>query len=148
MAKWLVAGSVGLPAIFAGALVQRVVAADPSMWAAVVYLAASRICHQLPARSFHTAGVQWPVCGRCSGLYLGGALGGVLAGWLASRIRERDRVAWLVVAALPTAATFLLEWTGLAPVTNIARAVAAVPLGMAIAAVVIHGTGSSRKSIG
>src|SRR5689334_919680 len=116
MAKWLVAGSVLFPVVFAAALV-RVVSAGPSAWTALVYLAASRICHQLPVRSFHTAGVQWPVCGRCSGLYLGGALGGLLAGWLVRR-ESADVRLWLALAAAPTAVTFLLEWSAVVPMTN------------------------------
>ena len=36
----------------------------------------SRICHQRPERSFAIAGIQMPVCARCSGLYVSGALGG------------------------------------------------------------------------
>ena len=42
--------------------------------ALVLYGAGSFICHQLPARSFHTWSAQWPVCARCTGIYLGAAL--------------------------------------------------------------------------
>ena len=147
MAKWLVAASGLLPVVFAAALI-RVVAAGPSTWSSLVYLAASRICHQLPARSFHTAGVPWPVCGRCSGLYVGGALGGLLAACFTARIRHADVRHWLAIAAAPTAATLILEWTALAPMTNAARALAGVPLGAVIAIVVISVTASSKKSIG
>ena len=52
--------------------------------AATIYSVAGLICHQRAARSFHLAGVQLPVCGRCTGLYLSGALGAML-GWAASR---------------------------------------------------------------
>ena len=44
------------------------------------YAAGSIVCHQIPERSFHIAGVQLPVCARCTGLYAG-ALAGVA--WLA-----------------------------------------------------------------
>ena len=50
--------------------------------AATVYGASGLICHQRAARSFHLAGVQLPVCGRCASLYFSGALGAVL-GWTA-----------------------------------------------------------------
>src|SRR5438552_15946408 len=36
----------------------------------VVYGAGSFICHQLPARSFHSWSAQWPVCARCTGIYV------------------------------------------------------------------------------
>ena len=29
------------------------------------------ICHRKPERSFHIKGYQFPVCARCTGLYLG-----------------------------------------------------------------------------
>jgi hypothetical protein len=45
----------------------------------VVYGAGSFICHQLPARSFHTWSAQWPVCARCTGIYFGAAMAAVVA---------------------------------------------------------------------
>ena len=99
--------------------------------AAVVYAGSSQICHQRVDRSFATGGLQWPVCARCAGLYLSGAVGALLgwfgmAGWGASRAR------WLLgLAAMPTAVTWTLEVAGLVPFSNIARAVAAIPLGVA-----------------
>src|SRR6476646_9503912 len=77
------------------------------------------ICHQRPERSFFSCGVQWPVCGRCSGLYLGAAAGAVLAlaiGWRAQgrRTTTPDSAArWrriLVVAALPTIVLWTIEF--------------------------------------
>ena len=41
--------------------------------------AAGRVCHQRPERSFHVAGVQLPVCARCTGLYVSGAAGALAA---------------------------------------------------------------------
>jgi len=29
------------------------------------------LCHQFPERSYHFAGIQWAVCARCSGIYVG-----------------------------------------------------------------------------
>lgn len=37
------------------------------------------MCHQLPERSFFLWGMQFPICSRCMGIYLGGSLGGFLA---------------------------------------------------------------------
>jgi uncharacterized membrane protein len=97
-----------------------------------VYSAAGLICHQRAARSFHLAGVQLPVCGRCTGLYLSGALGAML-GWAASR-RVRP-AAWsrrlLFFAAIPTALSIVVEFSGLAQPSNLGRALCAVPLGAA-----------------
>ena len=40
-----------------------------------IYVAGHFVCHQRPERSFASCGYQWPVCGRCAGLYLGAAAG-------------------------------------------------------------------------
>jgi hypothetical protein len=44
---------------------------------------------------------------------------------------------WLAIAALPTVVTLGLEWLDLAHVTNLDRALAALPLGAAIAFVIV-----------
>jgi uncharacterized membrane protein len=108
-------------------------------WTAVVYAAGSRVCHQRSDRSFHTDGVKWPVCGRCSGLYLSAPLG-ALAAVVALRRRTvvPRQLMWLAIAAVPTAATLAIEWLGLAPVNNVARAVVALPLGAMIAFVLVR----------
>ena len=72
MVKALAIAAVAWPLVLGGALVARAHDAAPAFVTAI-YVAASRVCHQTPERSFHTGGVKWPVCGRCSGLYLGGA---------------------------------------------------------------------------
>lgn len=118
-----------------------------------VYLVASAVCHQLADRSFHPWGVQLPVCGRCAGLYAGALLGICAAGFSRRRNSQgdrevaqgvcavrsfRDRTAGLVLAAaaLPTAATVLLEAGGLVDPGNLGRAASAVPLGAAACAFV------------
>ncbi|MCA1585463.1 MAG: DUF2085 domain-containing protein [Acidobacteria bacterium] len=49
---------------------------DDTRWngvATLTYVVGAVICHQRPERSFHTAGIKWPVCSRCTGLYAGAA---------------------------------------------------------------------------
>jgi hypothetical protein len=119
----------------------------------LVYAAAAIVCHQRPERSFHTAGIQWPVCARCTGLYLGGALGLLL--WPGVRhLREkreglRDgrrlearpgrphqlRAVVLAVAA-PTLATLFTGAIGFFDPPNAWRAALALPLGALAGAVV------------
>ena len=94
--------------------------------ASVVYVASSRICHQRSERSFTIAAFQMPVCARCSGLYFSAAVGTLLA-WRAGR--RTPSAGTLMVAALPTAFTFVLEVAGVVPFSNAARAIAALPLG-------------------
>ncbi|MDQ3488482.1 MAG: DUF2085 domain-containing protein [Acidobacteriota bacterium] len=95
---------------------------------AYLYVAGSQICHQITERSFAYGGVQFPVCARCFGLYLSGALSAALA-WLWSPRQLRWTRPALLVAAIPTGATWALEFAGLVGFSNISRALAALPLG-------------------
>lgn len=128
------------------ALVAAPASAPPTLSAAT-YLAGSLVCHQLPERSFHHAGAQYPVCARCLGLYLGAGIG-VLA-WAAvagtggrPRASIAPAIEWsvirpaLLIAALPTLLTVALAWTGAYDASNTLRALFALPLGAATAAIV------------
>jgi hypothetical protein len=107
------------------------------------YALGSLVCHQRPERSFFSCGRKWPVCGRCAGIYMGFALGGllVLAG-SRSRVDSsnefvgQDTRFWrraLILAALPTAALWLLEFVGGVNPGSLVRWAGAVPLGAATA---------------
>jgi predicted membrane protein DUF2085 len=122
-------------------------------FAVAAYTIGHLICHQLPARSFHVWGAALPVCARCSGIYLGAAIAallrasrfggqaqdrGPLSGLSAEARRAkadghaRARIV-LLAAFVPTAATLLFEWTtGVTP-ANWIRALAGIPLGVAVA---------------
>lgn len=125
--------------------------ADParqSGWrtAAVVYAIGAAVCHQRPERSFHTAGVQWPVCARCTGLYVGGMTG--LLFWPLVRLvrrrgttrtggpqsadepyRARRRRRYAIAVAAPTLVTALTALAGVFDPGNVSRALLAWPLG-------------------
>jgi uncharacterized membrane protein len=90
----------------------------------------SAICHRRPARSFRVDGRLFPVCARCTGLYMSGAVGAIL-GWIGRRKAPRDSRQLLLLSALPTALTIAVEWFGLSPLSNAIRALAAIPLGAA-----------------
>jgi uncharacterized membrane protein len=146
MIKVLVAASIlwpGLLAAGAGARIHD----ETSLLGAAVYLSAGMVCHQRGDRSFHTHGVKWPVCARCSGLYLAAAVGALaaLAGGRGLR-RPRD-LKVLGFAALPTAATFVLEHGGLASITSDHRFMAALPLGAAVAWVVVRAARGPEAAI-
>ena len=151
MARTLVIAAFVWPLLLGSAVWARSRAAPgEAPWTRLVYLAAASICHQRPDRSFFTAGVRWPVCGRCSGLYLAAPLGA----WLAYRRLRRSRVGlrasrarWVAaVAAVPTALTLAVEWPQLAAVSNLTRALAAVPLGAAIAWILVRATAQPPAS--
>ncbi len=39
------------------------------------FAAGSSVCHQIPSHSYEASGIQFPLCARCSGLYLGSFIG-------------------------------------------------------------------------
>lgn len=101
-----------------------------------VYAAGAVVCHQLPDRSFFWGDWRFPVCARCTGLYLSAVIG--VAVWALMRLRQRGRpirvdprfaVVLLTVAAVPTLISLASAWVGLWDGTNVWRFVLAVPLG-------------------
>ena len=144
LARSIVVSALAWPILLAAALWTRIAHAD-AFWPQIVYQAASHICHQLPARSFFTAGVQWPVCARCTGLYLAAPIGAIAAAVGLSRRRPLDPVTrWTVVASVPTALTLALEWLGVTPASGAARLLAALPLGAMVAYVIVRVTAGDR----
>ena len=79
---------------------------------------------------FTIGGRPMPVCARCTGLYVSGAAG-ALAAWMVLPLMPRRTRAAVLRAAVPTVATIVVEWAGLAQPGNVARAMAALPLGAA-----------------
>jgi uncharacterized membrane protein len=132
LAGLLLLAMMAWPVSLAAAVAVRQAGAVPR-WTSALYAVASRICHQRPERSFFTGAVQWPVCGRCSGLYLAAPFGAGLALLARRGGTDARRARWLAaVASLPTLVTFVLEISGATHVPNLTRAAAAVPLGAAI----------------
>jgi uncharacterized membrane protein len=136
-----------LPVLWLAALLAAPAAAFGGPASGLTYALGSLICHQRPERSFHIFGAQMPVCARCVGLYAGAATGAVVAivaGWRRTSLArsESGRAAgpWraaLIASAIPTAATWIIEALGAAAPSNVTRAVAALPLGVAVAWVVV-----------
>jgi uncharacterized membrane protein len=146
MSRVLVIASIAWPLLL-GADVWRRAEGHTAAGSIVLHAAASRICHRKPERSFHTRGVQWPVCARCSGLYLAAPVGAIAA-LVAGRRRLRRPIAVLAAASVPTALTLGVEWLRLADPGNLIRALAALPLGAAAAFLVVGAAGWGRNPIG
>ena len=103
------------------------------------YAAGSVVCHQLPERSFYWGQWKFPVCSRCTGLYVSAAIG--LAAWATIRnsarkrqrtpihIQPRVAIVILIAAALPTLVSVATAALGGWDATNAGRALLAVPLG-------------------
>ena len=144
MAKALALGTVAWLLVLGLAMASPVRAGAPGL-SALVYLSAGRVCHQNPERSFHTGGLQWPVCARCAGLYLAAPVGA----WLALRRRggltRREALASLATFGAPTAITFAAEHLVGVPMTNVARFTAAWPLGAVIAWLIVVTVGSTAS---
>lgn len=103
-----------------------------------VFRFASYVCHQQPDRSFHWSGTQWAVCARCLGLYAAAPAGALAALFARALPGPRARnFLLLCIAGLPTFVTWagehLLGW----PVTNAVRFAAALPLGTAVAFIIV-----------
>jgi uncharacterized membrane protein len=147
MTRALVLAACAWPVVLALAVWGRIGGHHP-VSADLIYLVASRICHQRPDRSFQTLGVFWPVCGRCAGLYLAAPVGAVAA-YIGRRRWDEERLTrWLIVAALPTLITLVGEWLWRLPVTNEMRALAALPLGAVIAFVIVRMAPGPPATIG
>lgn len=137
VARLLVIGAICWPLLLGLAVWTRHAGRTP-FFAGVVYAAASRVCHQRPDRSFSTAGVQWPVCGRCAGLYLAAPFGAVWAFRRRGGSGDPRATSIVALASLPTLVTLLLEWSAIASPANLVRAGAAAPLGLAITWVLVR----------
>jgi uncharacterized membrane protein len=133
---------VALAALLAVAWLALLITAPvlPVPLAAALYAIGSRICHQIPARSFHLFGSQLPVCGRCLGIYAGAAVGLLIPAMTAGRDSRLMMTVTprtlLLLGAAPTTVTLVLEWSGAWSGSNVWRAAAGVPLGVAVALVV------------
>src|SRR5262245_33628740 len=109
---------IGLSIAWAAALPLTAFAASRAvssaiLWTpiAIVYLVGAVICHQRPERSFHVAATQFPVCARCTGIYLGAAIIAAAATKVGSAKPEPGRARTVLAAgAVPTVATLIFEW--------------------------------------
>jgi hypothetical protein len=135
-----------------------------SAWASLlivgVYSIGSLVCHQLPARSFHLWTAQMPVCARCAGIYFGAAVSAIVLAVfrtaeamrhsraIVTACEEIDfftgslspaRVA-LALAVVPSLLTLIYEWTAGHMPSHAIRAAAGVPIGVAVAWLVVAAT--------
>jgi len=145
-------------------LASRAHATSPGALVVVaVYGIGSLVCHQLPERSWRLWAAQMPVCARCAGIYAGAAVAALLTVVRRSperlavpvpRIRRQAREpvrraiahepvrraaarVLLALAAVPSAATLVYEWTtGVMP-SNALRFAAGIPTGVVVAWLIV-----------
>jgi|ERR1043165_4373863 uncharacterized membrane protein len=108
--------------------------------ALIIYAAFSKFCHQIRERSFEVAGHPFAVCARCTGIYFGFAAS-VLVYPLARSLKRTDAPArwWLLVALLPTAIDFALDFFGILENTHWSRLLTGALLGGVTAFYVVPG---------
>ena len=136
MARALAALTLGWLVLLGTAMTPAVRSHAP-LYSALVYAAAGRVCHQNPDRSFHVDDVKWPVCARCAGLYVSAPLGALFALRRRLGLTRRQAVAAIATFGAPTAITFVAEHLVGLPMENATRFVAALPLGAAIAWIIV-----------
>ena len=113
-----------------------------------VYGIGSLVCHQLPERSYQVWGAQMPVCARCAGIYVGAVLGalGARAFQTSASGRSAEGLALhrsrilLALAVTPTLVTLAYEWTTGDMPSHAIRAAAGLPIGLAVAWLVVAAT--------
>lgn len=111
---------------------------------AIIFAIGSVICHQRPERSFFWGVHQFPVCARCTGLYMSAAIG--VAMWAVIKVtghRHASRAldprtarTIFIAAAIPTLISLATAASGVWDGSNVTRAVLAVPLGITAGAIV------------
>ncbi len=136
------AGAVAIGLLLMGMIVGAPLAqaGGHSLFAFSIYGAFSRLCHQIPERSFYIAGHQFAVCARCTGIYAG-FLAATLAYPLLRSIRRTDTPArhWLFLAAVPLAIDFSLGFFGLWENTHLSRFLTGALLGSVAVFYIIPG---------
>jgi len=121
-------GSLIIMVMIAGA--PLALARGHSLLALGIYGVFSRLCHQIPERSFFIAGHQFAVCARCTGLY-GGFTVASLCYPLVRSLRRTDTPPrrWLFIAATPMAIDFFLGFFGIWENTHLSRFLTGALLG-------------------
>lgn len=72
-------------------------------------------CHQMPERSFHIHGYQFPLCARCTGISVGYIIGPVLLIWV------RIPMLGCMICASIMFFDWYIQYMGILPSTNLRR---------------------------
>jgi len=96
----------------------------------VIYRGFSKVCHQIPERSFYLAGYPLAVCSRCTGLYAGFTASLIVYPLFRPfRTTDGPHPRWLFMAAVPLAIDFGLTFVGLWENTHSSRLITGLLLG-------------------
>ena len=84
-------------------------------WEAFVFETCGPFCHQMPSRCFHLAGHSFPLCARCTGMWLGITLGVAFAMIVVPKGRWWHGTLIAVVFTAASGFDFLREESGGTP---------------------------------
>ncbi len=127
---WLgvAAGALLVMVLIVGAPIA--LANDHPAIALTIYRGFSKVCHQLPERSFFIAGHPFAVCARCTGLYAGFTVALLVYPLVVSLKRTTTPPRkWLFLATLPLAVDFSLTFFGVWENTHSSRLLTGILLG-------------------
>jgi uncharacterized membrane protein len=105
---------------------------------AIIYLAFSGVCHQIPERSFVFAGFPFAVCHRCSGIYLGFLAGSLIKNPFIYRSRK-IRCSWIFASIAPLVLDVLLPFAGIVESTPLSRFLTGLLFGTMLSSLFLYG---------
>jgi uncharacterized membrane protein len=114
--------------------------------ASVLYLVFSRICHQIPERSFMISQHPLAVCHRCFGIYFGLFLGSVIENHFVHRSPQVRRF-WILAAGIPLMLDALLPFAGLWTSNSLSRFFTGFLLGNLISPLLVRGVQEFLKEV-
>jgi uncharacterized membrane protein len=137
---WLVSVVVVLSVIFLILVAPVAAASGHGEIATGIYGGFATLCHQLPERSYFIDGHQLAVCSRCTGVYGGFAFTLLLYPLIRSlKNPVMPRPSWLLLAALPLAIDFGVNFFGFWQNTHTSRLLTGAILGSAVVFYVMPG---------
>jgi uncharacterized membrane protein len=137
---WLISVLVVLSVICLIVVAPVAAASGHSDIAKGIYGAFATLCHQLPERSYFIDGHQLAVCSRCTGVYAGFAFTLLLYPLIRSlKNPVMPRPSWLLLAALPLAIDFGVNFFGFWHNTHTSRLLTGAFLGSAVVFYVMPG---------
>jgi uncharacterized membrane protein len=99
----------------------------------------SKVCHQMPERSFWLFGAPMAVCSRCAALYAGGLLGVLVVPLVRGVTTPAPSRVWFAAALAPAVADFALGSAGIVENTFWSRGVTGLASGAAAAFYILPG---------
>ena len=137
---WLVSVVVVLSVVSLIVVAPVAAASGHSDIAQGIYGAFATLCHQLPERSYFIDGHKFAVCSRCTGIYGGFAFTLLLYPLIRSlKSPVMPRPSWLLLAALPLAIDFAVNFFEFWQNTHTSRLLTGAILGGAVVFYVMPG---------